>query len=203
VPLKSERERPAGELDALDDAVAGDRAHPKPAAEAPGGLMVLARHVGAAAEQRAGEAATGGVDPMDVRPVRLAGGAVARQVLEQAAAEGDVEQLVAAADADDRQVEAQRGLHHPQLAQVLAEVRIVELGAPGLAIERGVQVGEAAADQHAVGAGEVALALGLVARAPARRADLRAGVLEPALVELEVAARLEQDHRPPALPRSA
>ncbi|HMI71185.1 MAG TPA: hypothetical protein VK510_14420 [Solirubrobacteraceae bacterium] len=77
------------------------------------------------------------------------------QVLDEVAARQDVEQLRAAAHAEDRHVGAQRSAQDREIALVAVAVGLAEVRAGPLAVEPGVDVGHAAGQNDGVDADEV------------------------------------------------
>jgi hypothetical protein len=189
VPLHADREAPVGHLERLDDPVVRHRRDPQPAADPVHRLVVLRADLGAAAEHAAGDRSDGRVDRM-LRAV------VAADVLIQGAAVCDVQQLVPAADADDRHVLGERGAQRGQVAAVAVQVQIAQRGDLRLAIQSRVDVDRRAGDDQPVGGGELPLEALAVehARLAARAAD-------PGLVGLGVLDRRGQHQDERALAR--
>lgn len=154
MPLDGHGERVPGQFEGLDTAVGGPGRHAQPVAEPVDGLVVV---VGRFERRRAGdlrEQAVGG--DLDRDASELAGRrrvpGVAEdvgQVLVEAAAEVDVEDLHAAADAEERQAAVEGRGDQRELGGVTEVADVAGLGVGGLAVAGRVDVA-AARDDEAV-----------------------------------------------------
>jgi len=152
MPLDGQREGVPGQFDGLDAAVGGPRRRDQPFAEPVDGLVVV---VGRFERRGAGDLRQGAaVGDLDRDPAVLAGrGRVAGvaddvgQVLVETAAEMDVEDLHAAADAQERQATIDGGADQRELGGVAEVADVAGLGVGGLAVAGRVDVAAAGDDQ--------------------------------------------------------
>ena len=140
VPLDAQREPSAGVFDRLDHAVTGDGSDPQVAAELAHGLVMLGYDVDIATVDRSRGALASCLDRVQSGFVARRGGAVEYHVLEEGATRGDVQELVAAADADVGDVERQHRRDHRQVRSVAGEVHLATQAARSFAIETRMNV---------------------------------------------------------------
>ena len=150
MPLDSHREGPAQHLDRLDDTVIAASGHHQPLTQFVDGLMMAAQHLGPISQQALHDGAwLGGHanrgEPARARLVIVRADDVG-EMLDEAAAQSDVEHLVATTDGQQRQVTLEGSINKGEFEVVTAIVaspvpRIVDL-----AIAMGTHI--AASDHH-------------------------------------------------------